>query len=271
MVPGGGDAGRRNGCRQRARRAPSRPAISSRAPWTTALSTRRAAGRGAIADPAGRHPLRLCRVQPPRRRLRDGDGAGGAGDRGRRHRRRRVSASAVPRHCRAASPRPRRRWRGETPGEAVFRDAAAAAAAAIDPLEDPQTDARYRRELVAAMVVSRAEAGLRMSELGRHHADHQRAELCAAAGAAAHPARCDPRRLRPDRHPYGLRARRLRRLHGAARRRAGARLPDVRGAGAGKRDPHRRGAGARRRAAPAAARLHDTSRRCNAASAPRAS
>jgi aerobic carbon-monoxide dehydrogenase medium subunit len=41
---------------------------------------------------------------------------------------------------------------GEAPGEAVFHAAAAAAAAAIDPLEDPETDAQYRRELVAAMV-----------------------------------------------------------------------------------------------------------------------
>jgi carbon-monoxide dehydrogenase medium subunit len=41
---------------------------------------------------------------------------------------------------------------GERPGEAVFRAAAEAAAAAIDPLIDGQTDARYRRELVGAMV-----------------------------------------------------------------------------------------------------------------------
>ena len=41
---------------------------------------------------------------------------------------------------------------GERPVDAVFRAAAAAAAAAIDPLEEPQTDARYRRELVEAMV-----------------------------------------------------------------------------------------------------------------------
>jgi aerobic carbon-monoxide dehydrogenase medium subunit len=40
---------------------------------------------------------------------------------------------------------------GEKPCEAVFRLAAAAAAAAIEPLEDPQADAQYRRELVAAM------------------------------------------------------------------------------------------------------------------------
>jgi aerobic carbon-monoxide dehydrogenase medium subunit len=42
--------------------------------------------------------------------------------------------------------------RGEPPGLAVFNAAAAAAAAAVDPLEDPQTDAEYRRELTHAMV-----------------------------------------------------------------------------------------------------------------------
>jgi aerobic carbon-monoxide dehydrogenase medium subunit len=41
---------------------------------------------------------------------------------------------------------------GVAPGVEVFRAAAAAAAAAVDPLEDPQTDAQYRRELVDAMV-----------------------------------------------------------------------------------------------------------------------
>jgi carbon-monoxide dehydrogenase medium subunit len=41
---------------------------------------------------------------------------------------------------------------GRRPGEAVFREAAAAAAAAIDPIEDVQTNAQYRRELVGAMV-----------------------------------------------------------------------------------------------------------------------
>jgi carbon-monoxide dehydrogenase medium subunit len=41
---------------------------------------------------------------------------------------------------------------GEVPGPEVFRAAAAAAAAAIEPLEDPQTDAQYRRELTGAMV-----------------------------------------------------------------------------------------------------------------------
>jgi aerobic carbon-monoxide dehydrogenase medium subunit len=51
---------------------------------------------------------------------------------------------------------------GAAPNEAVFRAAADAAAAAIDPLTDGQTDAPYRRELVAAMVyraLNRAAAG----------------------------------------------------------------------------------------------------------------
>jgi carbon-monoxide dehydrogenase medium subunit len=41
---------------------------------------------------------------------------------------------------------------GEVPGPEVFSAAAAAAAAAVEPLEDPQTDAQYRRELAGTMV-----------------------------------------------------------------------------------------------------------------------
>jgi carbon-monoxide dehydrogenase medium subunit len=41
---------------------------------------------------------------------------------------------------------------GVAPGSEVFQAAASAAAAAVDPLEDPQTDAQYRRELVETMV-----------------------------------------------------------------------------------------------------------------------
>jgi aerobic carbon-monoxide dehydrogenase medium subunit len=40
---------------------------------------------------------------------------------------------------------------GQAPGEAVFREAAAAAAAAINPIEDAQTTVQYRRELVGAV------------------------------------------------------------------------------------------------------------------------
>jgi carbon-monoxide dehydrogenase medium subunit len=41
---------------------------------------------------------------------------------------------------------------GKTPGDAAFRAAAGAAADAIDPLVDHQTDAAYRRDLVRAVV-----------------------------------------------------------------------------------------------------------------------
>jgi carbon-monoxide dehydrogenase medium subunit len=57
-------------------------------------------------------------------------------------------AEATPRRIAAAEAL----LRGAAPGETVFRAAAAAAAAAIDPLVDPDTHAQYRRELVGAMV-----------------------------------------------------------------------------------------------------------------------
>ena len=41
---------------------------------------------------------------------------------------------------------------GRSPSQAVLREAAAAAAAAIDPIEDVQTNGQYRRELAGAMV-----------------------------------------------------------------------------------------------------------------------
>ena len=41
---------------------------------------------------------------------------------------------------------------GQPPGDAVFRAAAQAASGAVDPLEDHQTDAAYRRDLVRAVV-----------------------------------------------------------------------------------------------------------------------
>ena len=55
---------------------------------------------------------------------------------------------AVPRRIAAAETI----LEGEVPGAEAFNAAAAAAAAAIEPLQDPQTDAQYRRELTHAMV-----------------------------------------------------------------------------------------------------------------------
>jgi carbon-monoxide dehydrogenase medium subunit len=57
-------------------------------------------------------------------------------------------AEAAPRRIEAAEAA----LSGQPPGEAVFREAAAAAAAAIDPIEDVQSNAQYRRELIGAMV-----------------------------------------------------------------------------------------------------------------------
>jgi carbon-monoxide dehydrogenase medium subunit len=50
---------------------------------------------------------------------------------------------------------------GQAPGDRVFRAAAEAAAAAIDPLVDHQTDADYRRDLVRAVVRRALEASAR--------------------------------------------------------------------------------------------------------------
>ena len=57
-------------------------------------------------------------------------------------------AEAAPRRIAAAEAV----LQGAAPGEAVFRAAAAASAAATLPLVDPDTSAQYRRELVEAMV-----------------------------------------------------------------------------------------------------------------------
>jgi carbon-monoxide dehydrogenase medium subunit len=57
-----------------------------------------------------------------------------------------------------AEPSPRRipeaeaALNGQTPSDAAFRAAAEAASAAVDPLEDHQTDAAYRHDLVRAVV-----------------------------------------------------------------------------------------------------------------------
>ncbi len=49
---------------------------------------------------------------------------------------------------------------GQIPGDQAFRKAAEAAAAAIDPLEDAQTSADYRRDLVRAVVRRALEASV---------------------------------------------------------------------------------------------------------------
>jgi carbon-monoxide dehydrogenase medium subunit len=63
-------------------------------------------------------------------------------------------AEAAPRRVSAAEAA----LNGQIPGDTAFRAAASAAAAAIDPLEDHQTDAQYRRDLVRAVVRRALEA-----------------------------------------------------------------------------------------------------------------
>jgi carbon-monoxide dehydrogenase medium subunit len=58
------------------------------------------------------------------------------------------AVEAVPRRIAAAETI----LQGAPPSIDVFEAAAASAAAAVDPLADPQTDAQYRRELLQAMV-----------------------------------------------------------------------------------------------------------------------
>ena len=57
-------------------------------------------------------------------------------------------AEASPRRIEAAEAA----LNGQSPGDKIFRAAAEAAAAAIEPLEDHQTSAEYRRDLVRAVV-----------------------------------------------------------------------------------------------------------------------
>ncbi|MCF8477712.1 MAG: FAD binding domain-containing protein [Pseudolabrys sp.] len=65
-----------------------------------------------------------------------------------------------------AEPSPRRipeaeaALNGQSPGDAAFRAAAQAASGAVDPLEDHQTDAAYRRDLVRAVVRRALEASV---------------------------------------------------------------------------------------------------------------
>ena len=85
---------------------------------------------------------------------------------------------------------------------------------------------------------------------GQRGAAHRAGAGAAAAGRLPAP------RPGADRHPPGLRARRLRGLHGAGRRAADALLPAVRRRGGRGRDHHRGGLpGARRRPRPGAAGL----------------
>ena len=145
-------------------------------------------------------------------------------DRGRPDRRRSARSGRRP--------RPRRGGRGR-PGPAH-----------LDPADDIHATAAYRSPAGAGADRARPASGVRRraaaasSGVGTVTEDLHDLRLVvngvAHDAAAARPAaalRRPASRPRPDRHPRRLRARRVRRLHGARRRPAGALVPDVRGVG----------------------------------------
>ena len=119
---------------------------------STALAEDELLARSAAAAAGARRQIRLQRIQPPRRRFRAGRFARHLSSARRQDRRRRASASAAPKRVRAAFAEAEAALNGKAPGDDAFRAAAEAAAAAIDPLEDHQTNADYRRDLVRAVV-----------------------------------------------------------------------------------------------------------------------
>ena len=202
---------------------------------------RQRAVRGGGLRRGGQHPDRLARRLPAADLRRDpadrdrapGDDERRIGDQGegpRRGRRDRRAGGGAGRDLRCAAP---------------VRDRGARDAR--DPAAHPGSAPGARRRDAH-------------DSQGRPGPDGQRPALRGPGRAAPHACRRAARGLRAHRHPSRLRARRVRRLHGPGRRRAGQVLPDVRGAGGGRGDPHGRGARERRGAASAAAGVLGPSR-----------
>ena len=91
-----------------------------------------------------------------------------------------------------------------------------------------------------------------MTEPVHRPRDRQRGDPRGPLPAAQAAGRFPARGPGPDRHPRGVRARHLRRVHGAGQRRGRARVPDARRPGRRRRDRHGRGADEGRRAPSAA-------------------
>ena len=175
----------------------------------------------------------------------------GAGRRGRaRRRRHRISRCAIGlfglgstplRERPPGRPRPSARPRGRrsTAGE-IGR-------AAVADLESVPSDLHGSATTASGSGATMVAAGLQASRRGGAAwlTSALRSRSTAAApgdgGAAADPRRLPARALRPDRHPPRLRARRLRRVHGPARRGGRPLLPHVRRAGRRRRGHHGRG------------------------------
>ena len=142
------------------------------------------------------------------------------------------SSASARRRC--ARRRPRSRAGGASMATLDAAVAALGAAISIRPTTC-RRPARRKKHLAGVLlrrVALQLAGGGRMSE---HHARRYRTHGERRDGArerrgAQDAGRFPARRARPHRQPCRLRARRVRRLHGAARRRDRARLPDARGA-----------------------------------------
>src|SRR5581483_782559 len=142
---------------------------------------------------------------------------------------------------------------GHPAGAAAFAEAAAVVTATIDPPGDNHATAAYRAH-VAGVLTRRclAEAADRARAGGGARPpppvdDRQRAAGRPRRREPPHPGRGAAGGPRPDRHPSGLRARRLRRLHRGPRRLGRPLLPDAGAPGRRLLGGHRRIALPRRR------------------------
>ena len=185
------------------------------------------------AGRAQRHP----RAGAPLRRLRHGR-RGGAGPGRRRHARR--AAPRLLRRRRRARCWPSGAHGARSPASRATPETIAAAQAALDADLDPPADQHGSPEMkrhLARVLLARALERLagsaggagRMSTARRHLPHRQRRARRAPRRGAPASRRFPAPRPRPDGLAHRLRARRVRRLHGARRRQDRARLPGARG------------------------------------------
>ena len=239
--------------RRRRRRAPARArrcdgsavAVSARGrreipadelflgPFTTALAPDELLVETVWPTARRRRGVRVRRARPARRRLRALHGC-----RARSRRR-------APRRRRLGHPGPdRARGRSGASGRVGRR---AGRAVGLDPRHRPTTSATSSAS--SSIVWSRGRESRRRDRRRRHG---QRPPPPRGGRAAPPSLRLPPAPPRPHRDARRLRARCLRRVHGAARRRGGALVPPPRGAGRRQRGRHGRGARGHRAADAAA-------------------